>query len=478
MHNGCSIAGAAAADHPLVQAITAGDVPAHSIVLATSLDRYTRACGTLERLLEAAEAKGVRLVVLLPDSNLVAALLQHEEGYAAAALGSEACEALRDTAGGGATLRELEEHAAANYRLVQSAASSAPVAVPVLLNGCAPGALAASRAAEGQAAAFAAGRQASFSDALDARAVDGQQAGIAAFKAAAAGNSSGQRGVSAQQEAALVPGAQAAAAGGGRPGLDFAVASSSCSRSWECITCSCGPGGSDPACRCSCQPCRHAREGLCGCPAACDAGGECSCPPACSCLCLHCHKAGGGQEECQPCLGPGCSKLSCRPSAQFCHESCYAAFCEQEGVAPDRCPLGDSCCAPGGPGLLPGGVVFGARWCRACFSADKNATQTAKRRAAAPAPADEGGPSKKRQPPAPENKAVSRAAAAATATVCWLGCRGSARVPGVCPSPPLRQCPGAACCSPGSIGRTQRGRRRWWPAPRRGCLCSGARSPS
>lgn len=183
MHNGCSIAGAAAADHPLVQAITAGDVPAHSIVLATSLDRYTRACGTLERLLEAAEAKGVRLVVLLPDSNLVAALLQHEEGYAAAALGSEACEALRDTAGGGATLRELEEHAAANYRLVQSAASSAPVAVPVLLNGCAPGALAASRAAEGQAAAFAAGRQASFSDALDARAVDGQQAGIAAFKA-------------------------------------------------------------------------------------------------------------------------------------------------------------------------------------------------------------------------------------------------------------------------------------------------------
>eukprot|EP00887_Chlorella_sp_A99_P004158 scaffold23.g4158.t1 len=427
--NGHSISGEAARQHPLLQALRSGRVGRGSVVVATAVDRLSRAPGTLAELRAAALDCDVDVLLLLPSSEVLDAM--EPSAYATSALGAELAGRLPP-----GVAAALQAHVARNHRLARLTSSN-PVLLPVAVTRCDGHVQAALQVSERHAVGFAAGRQSSFSNVVDSRAAGAAAAAVTVFKRAAALQGVEQRGVGAQQEIALVAAATAAITeqlGGTSPegGLDIALGTSrSGRRSWSCVFCNCQPGQPKTGCSCRCTKCRRALESVCGCQAACDRGGRCSCPRGCSCGCTACHRqplggearqvrtdeasadatevsdsgapagvggsrsamptgGGGGGGVARCCARAGCSKQCGRSYAQFCSDTCYVAHCEAEGEEPDRCPRGSECVAANPPGVIAPGMVYGRQRCAACHNSAENAKQTAKRMSAAAAAAASG----------------------------------------------------------------------------------------
>jgi hypothetical protein len=422
------------------------------VVAFTTLDRITRSEGKLQELIDEAQPRGIRLVALLQPSEALEAL--QPGGYTANALGSELHSEISSSEEGRQLLAAVDQWAATQHRLVQTAAHNTPVVLPVVLTHCSAAALAAFKRLEQQAAGFAGGRQASFSNALDSRGHAAQEAGVheyvrlapAALRGSGSGGRGrgGERGVGEQHEAAMLRACRATLStqlGGEPAGLSISLARfAKSSRAWVCRSCSCGAGGPDPHCRCRCFKCRLVREAACTCPAACDKGGTCSCVPGCSCSCRGCHRgvsgsgseaaAGsssnsssrrGGPHPCWLCAAP-----VSRPSQLYCSDHCYLQACEAEQAEPRRCKHASACMAPVPPALAPPGCVHGAsclnchnagRWEKvaqakpaaaeeACPPATAAGPPAAAAAGPAAAPAAGGSGATKRKSPRPENSSV------------------------------------------------------------------------
>jgi hypothetical protein len=359
-------------------------------VLATALDRVTRAVGTLQELRDAAKENGSEIVTLLQCQAVMTAALQPADCCATAMLGARVVEGMRASDGGEAALTALEDWMRSNYALQCSSPGASAVLAPVCIGSCSEAVFAALLREEKQAGAFASGRQASFTSSICTAAAAAKAAGVEAFKLAAPPSAGSTRGASARQKQAAVVGASAAIRemlGGQAGALDVSLAHQpNHERAWHCQTCSCSPRGPDPACRCRCIKCRLAHEASCSCPAACDQGGVCRCLVGCSCSCLHCHDSTGAaagpppaEKQC-----PICGAAISRTSQVYCTETCYVLGCALGGTEPLRCPQGDACVevAGGGPpGLCMPGGVSGQQECLACFKARKNTRQNEQRRA-------------------------------------------------------------------------------------------------
>lgn len=495
--NGVSAAGDAVDQFPLLEMLGTEQLPAHSVLLVTASHRLSRAPGLLQRLIATAQQHSIDIVVMLPGCGVLDAL-QQGGGYAASALGSLLCSQAGSSAAGLQALQEFDSIAARDHVLVQPAANSSPVLLAVALTRCSEPSLQAFLADERRAANFAAGRKASYCNALAPRLRAAAERGFEAYQAAAPATAPGQRGLNPAQEQAALVGLKAAleaqCRGGSQPegpSADIGLGRrSSGNRDWQCRTCSCAPGSPSLQCRCDCKKCRLARESLSSCPAACDRGGACTCPPACPCCCQNCHRGGGGasasasgasnsggtaaqQQAPQKRQCAVCAQPMPRASQVVCSDACYLQHCQAQGREPKRCPNGADCLAQPGPGLVLPGMVYGQAQCAACFNHAKNTKQQQQRQQkrqlepagvpAAGAAAAEGPPSAKRKTPA--KKATVRlgcklrimccrsrlALPAGAAGARWCACTAA------CPSRSLRwPCLLPCACSSASTGRTLR----------------------
>ncbi|PSC76926.1 hypothetical protein C2E20_0761 [Micractinium conductrix] len=434
--NGVSISNAAAqSTGPLLQLL-------HSLAMRgkvavfTTLDRLARSPQALQQQVAAARDEGMALVVLAPSLRVMLALAAGSS-FAEGALGSALHATVSGLPGGEQVLAAFEAHAVHAHSFMHLQRHNTPALVPVVLTLCSARVLDAAAAETAEGAAFASGRQASYSGVVHPAAAAAAAAGKAAFLLTAPASGGGQRGLSVGQLEAAVAACKAAAtaqAGGSLPRLSVSLGNWGSGQQWACRSCDCSADSPDPACLCGCAKCRLAAESLCGCPAACSRGGECECPPGCSCACLACHRyrssggsgggggssgGGGGGSRANPlCLV--CAAPLSRPSQKFCNAGCYATGAELGGWAPLTCPRGSACKAAQPPGLVPPGMAHGLQHCEACFYVAKGE----RRRSALPAVA---APAAAREPGGGGAAAAGAAAGAAAAPAAAAGGDGGTR---------------------------------------------------
>ena len=260
--NGVSISNAAAqSTGPLLQLL-------HSLAMRgkvavfTTLDRLARSPQALQQQVAAARDEGMALVVLAPSLRVMLALAAGSS-FAEGALGSALHATVSGLPGGEQVLAAFEAHAVHAHSFMHLQRHNTPALVPVVLTLCSARVLDAAAAETAEGAAFASGRQASYSGVVHPAAAAAAAAGKAAFLLTAPASGGGQRGLSVGQLEAAVAACKAAAtaqAGGSLPRLSVSLGNWGSGQQWACRSCDCSADSPDPACLCGCAKCRLAAE--------------------------------------------------------------------------------------------------------------------------------------------------------------------------------------------------------------------------